>query len=95
MIWPENADEERKRFGERVARIRRIRRMRREDLARRIGKSPYFVVALELGKRRVSREIVRKLSDALAVSEEFLVSGVGEFSIPTKRGEVSIGCRGS
>lgn len=64
-----------KEIGERIARLRVERNCSREVFARQIGVSTRFIYDLEAGKKGFSVGILYNISQALAVSCDYIVTG--------------------
>lgn len=64
-----------KEIGERIAQLRVERNCSREAFARQIGVSTRFVYDLEAGKKGFSVGILYHISQALAVSCDYIVTG--------------------
>ena len=65
-------------IGQRIQEIRKERNMTREDLAEKAEISSKFVYEIEIGKKGLSAESVSKITQALATSSDYLLTGEGE-----------------
>lgn len=64
-------------MGRRIKRVRRQHHLTQEALAEKVGISCSFLGHLERGTRKASIETILKISEALNVSLDYLVAGVG------------------
>ena len=62
-------------MGQRITRRRRILQLTQEQLAEKADLSPQFVSYAESGKRAIRPENLLKLSTALGVSADYLLTG--------------------
>ncbi len=62
-------------MGQRITRRRRILQLTQEQLAEKADLSPQFVSYAESGKRAIRPEKLLKLSTALGVSADYLLTG--------------------
>lgn len=65
-------------IGLRIQELRKERNMTREDLAEKAEISSKFVYEIESGKKGLSAESVLKISKALSVSSDYLLTGEGK-----------------
>lgn len=64
-----------KEIGERIAKLRTKKGYSRDAFARQISVSPRFLYDLEVGKKGFSVWVLYNISQALAVSCDYLVTG--------------------
>lgn len=64
-------------IGLRIQEIRKEQNMTREDLAEKAEISTKFLYEVEIGKKGLSAESVYKISRALSVSIDYLLTGEG------------------
>lgn len=62
-------------IGKRIRELRRQQNSTRERLAEKAGISAKFLYEIETGKKGFSIDILRKLSEALAVSCDYIIFG--------------------
>ena len=65
-------------IGLRIQEIRKERNMTREDLAEKAEISTKFLYEIEGGKKGLSAESIYKISRALSVSSDYLLTGEGK-----------------
>lgn len=65
-------------IGLRIQEIRKERNMTREDLAEKAEISTKFLYEVEIGKKGLSAESVYKISQALSISCDYLLTGEGK-----------------
>lgn len=65
-------------IGQRIQEIRKERNMTREDLAEKAEISTKFLYEVESGKKGLSAESVCKISQALSISCDYLLTGEGK-----------------
>lgn len=64
-------------IGLRIQEVRKERNMTREDLAEKAEISTKFLYEVEIGKKGLSAESVYKISKALSISCDYLLTGGG------------------
>lgn len=65
-------------IGLRIQEIRKEQSMTREDLAEKAEISTKFLYEVEMGKKGLSAESVYKISQALSISCDYLLTGEGK-----------------
>ena len=65
-------------IGLRIQEVRKDRNMTREDLAEKAEISTKFLYEVEIGKKGLSAESVYKISKALSISCDYLLTGEGK-----------------
>lgn len=63
-------------IGERIRELRELRNFTREGLAEKIGVSAKFLYEVETGKKGFSAEVLRRMSQTLAVSCDYIMFGM-------------------
>jgi transcriptional regulator with XRE-family HTH domain len=71
--------------GKRVAILRETQRLTVEDFARKAELKTQDIVDIESNKLPLTFRVARKFTNAYRVSTEWLLIGVGEMFLPTKR----------
>ena len=66
-------------IGLRIQEVRKEQDMTREELAEKAEISTKFLYEIEIGKKGLSAESVYKISQALSVSCDYLLTGEGEW----------------
>ncbi|GEM_PF-728446 len=74
-MMTESSDKKPENMGERIFSLRREMGMTQEDLAERAGVSSQFISYAESGKRSVRSENLLRISQALHVSVDYLLTG--------------------
>ncbi len=62
-------------IGKRIRELRELQNDTRESLAEKIGISAKFLYEIETGKKGFSIDILRRISEALAVSCDYIIFG--------------------
>ena len=65
-------------IGSRIKELRELRHFSRYALAERVNVSPKFIYDIEMGKKGFSAELLKKFSDVLGASCEYIMSGEDE-----------------
>ncbi|MDD6573257.1 MAG: helix-turn-helix transcriptional regulator [Thermoflexaceae bacterium] len=65
-------------IGNRIKELRKLRHFSRDALAERVSVSPKFIYDIEMGKKGFSAELLKKFSDVLGASCEYIMSGDDE-----------------
>ena len=65
-------------IGLRIQEVRKEQNMTREELAEKAEISTKFLYEIEIGKKGLSAESVLKISRALSISSDYLLTGEGK-----------------
>lgn len=77
-----------KEIGARIRTLRESDGLSRDKLAERVEISSKFLYEIEMGKKGFSAETLRRLSLALNISSDYLLSGVGEQKLQIRKDQM-------